>query len=453
MTAALRKPFLSLGVPNYRRYFSGQVVSLSGNWVQIVAETWLILRLTDSGVAVGLLAALQFAPMLVMGAYGGLLADRFDKRKLLMITQLGMIVPALTLFAVTATDVVAPWMVFALVLARGTVNALDNPARQSFVIEMVGPDRVVNAVSLNSVIVHCARMVGPAIAGVLIATVGVEPCFLINAASFLAMLVALRRMDAGALTSPQRAPRRPRALREGLAYVLRTPALAVPLAMMVLVGTLGFNFQVILPLLAKFTFEGGPGTYAALVVSMAAGSIVGALTAGARGRVSPALLVGASAAFGLATALAAAAPTLPLTVAALTLVGAASVTFAAGVNSTLQLEVAPDMRGRVMALYSVVFLGSTPIGGPLAGLVAQGASPRVALLLGALAALAAAAGAALFARRRVSAGAPAAPAPRSGAGHTSPGTPVRRRSRGHRSAAAGRGAGRRERRSPRARAR
>jgi MFS family permease len=258
---------------------------------------------------------------------------------------------------------------------------------------------VVNAVSLNSVIVHCARMVGPAIAGVLIATVGVEPCFLINAASFMAMLVALRRMDAAALTRPERARRRPHALRDGLAYVARTPALAVPLAMMVLVGTLGFNFQVILPLLAKFTFDGGAGTYAALVVAMGAGSVVGALTAGARGRVSPALLVGASAAFGLATLLAALAPTLPLTVAALALVGAASVTFAAGVNSTLQLEVEPEMRGRVMALYSVVFLGSTPIGGPLAGWVAQAASPRAALMLGAAAALAAAVGAAGFARR------------------------------------------------------
>ena len=400
MTAALRKPFLSLGVPNYRRYFTGQVVSLSGNWVQIVAETWLILRLTHSGVAVGLLAALQFAPMLLVGAYGGLLADRFDKRRLLMLTQLGMVVPALALFAVTVTGVVVPWMVFALVLLRGTVNALDNPARQSFVIEMVGADRVVNAVSLNSVIVHCARMVGPAIAGVLIATVGVEPCFLLNAASFVAMLIALRSMDAGALTRPERAPRRPHALRDGLAYVARTPGLAVPLAMMVLVGTLGFNFQVILPLLAKFTFDGGPGTYAALVVAMGAGSVVGALVSGARGRVSPALLVGASTAFGLGTVLAVLAPTLPLTVAALALTGAAGVTFAAGVNSTLQLEVAPDMRGRVMALYSVVFLGTTPIGAPLAGWVAQVASPRAALLLGAVAALAAAAGAAWFHLRR-----------------------------------------------------
>ncbi len=394
MTAALRKPFLSLSVPNYRRYFTGQVVSLSGNWVQIVAETWLILRLTHSGVAVGLLAALQFAPMLLMGAYGGLLADRFDKRRLLMVTQLGMIVPALGLFAVTVTGVVAPWMVFALVLARGSVNALDNPARQSFVIEMVGPDRVVNAVSLNSVIVHCARMIGPAIAGVLIATVGVEPCFVLNAASFLAMLVALQRMDPAALRSAERVPRRPRALRDGLSYVLRTPALAVPLAMMALVGTLGFNFQVILPLLARFTFHGGPDTYAAFVVAMGAGSVVGALTAGARGRVSTGLLVGASAAFGLATVLAAVAPSLALTVVALAVTGAASVTFAAGVNSTLQLEVAPEMRGRVMALYSVVFLGSTPIGGPLAGWVAQTASPRAALLVGAVAALTAAAGAA-----------------------------------------------------------
>jgi MFS family permease len=400
VTAALRKSFLSLSVPNYRRYFTGQVVSLSGNWVQIVAETWLTLRLTHSGVAVGLLAALQFAPMLIMGAYGGLLADRFDKRKLLMLTQLGMVVPALILFAVTVSGVVVPWMVFALVFVRGIINALDNPARQSFVIEMVGSDRVVNAVSLNSVIVHCARMVGPALAGILIATIGVEPCFLINAVSFLAMLVALRGMDAGALRPADRAPRRPRALREGLRYVMRTPALAVPLAMMALVGTLGFNFQVLLPLLARFTYHGGAGTYAALVVAMGAGSVVGALTAGARGRVSAGLLIGSSAAFGVFTVLAALAPTLPLTVVGLALVGAASVTFAAGVNSTLQLEVAPDMRGRVMALYSVVFLGSTPIGAPLAGWIAQVANPRVALLMGAAAALTAALGAGWLRLRR-----------------------------------------------------
>ncbi|MGI8846508.1 MAG: MFS transporter [Thermoleophilaceae bacterium] len=393
LSTAARQSFLSLRVPNYRRYFTGQVVSLSGNWVQIVAEMWLILRLTDSGVAVGLLAALQFAPMLLLGAYGGLLADRFDKRRLLMLTQAGMVVPALTLFALTVTGVVAPWMLFALVFVRGTVNALDNPARQSFVIEMVGADRVVNAVSLNSVIVHCARMVGPAIAGVLIATVGVEPCFLLNAASFAAMLGALNRMEPAELAVTDRAPRRPHALRDGIRYVATTPKLAVPLAMMALVGTLGFNFQVLLPLLARFSFDGGPGTYAALVVAMGAGSVVGALTSSARGRVSSGLLIGSSAAFGASTLLAVAAPTLSLEVIALALVGAASVTFAAGVNSTLQLEVEPAMRGRVMALYSVVFLGSTPFGAPLAGWLAQAASPRAGLALGAVAALVAAAAA------------------------------------------------------------
>ena len=390
MTAALGRSFLSLGVPNYRRYFIGQVVSLSGNWIQIVAETWLILTLTHSGVAVGLTTALQFAPILLFGAFGGLLADRFDKRRLLMLTQVAMVLPALLLWALAASGAVEPWMVFALVFARGTVNAIDNPTRQSFVIEMVGPERVVNAVSLNSVIVHCARMVGPAIAGILIATVGVELCFLLNALTFPVMVMALRRMDPGQLATPRPAGREPGALRAAMRYVAATPALAIPLAMMALVSTLAFNFQVLLPLLARFTFDGGPQSYAALVSAMGAGSIVGALVAGARGRVSTQMLIASSAAFGAFTLLAAAAPTLPLAAAALVLAGAASVTFAAGVNSTLQLEVEPAMRGRVMALYSVVFLGSTPIGGPLAGWLAQVAGPRAGLVMGAGAAVLAA---------------------------------------------------------------
>ncbi|CAN5123479.1 MFS transporter [soil metagenome] len=413
MTAALRGPgeirqgsrlsrrlFLSLGVPNYRRYFAGQIVSLSGNWIQIVAETWLILTLTHSGLAVGVTTALQFAPILLFGAFGGLLADRFDKRRLLMVTQVAMVVPAVALWALAASGAVEPWMVFALVFARGAVNAVDNPTRQSFVIEMVGPERVVNAVSLNSVIVHSARMVGPAIAGVLIATVGVEVCFLLNALTFPVMVMALRRMDPGQLVRPHPVGREAGALRAALRYVAATPALAIPLAMMALVSTLAFNFQVLLPLLARFTFDGGPESYAALVCAMGGGSVVGALVAGARGRASPAMLIGSSAAFGTFTLLAAAAPTLPLAVAALVLVGAASVTFAAGVNSTLQLEVEPAMRGRVMALYSVVFLGATPIGAPLAGWLAQTAGPRAGLLLGAAAALLAASLALAALRRR-----------------------------------------------------
>jgi MFS family permease len=265
----------------------------------------------------------------------------------------------------------------------GLVNAVDNPTRQSFVIEMVGADRVVNAVSLNSVIVQAARIVGPAVAGILIATVGVVPCFALNALTFAAMILALWRMDPSRLHAPPPAEHEPGAIRAGLRYVLRTPELLVPLALMALVGTLGFNFQVVLPLLAKFSFEAGAMTYAVLVSAMAVGSIVGALINGHRGRTGPRLIAAGSLAFGVAALLAALMPTLAFEVPALMLLGAASVTFAATINSTLQLAVAPDMRGRVMALYSVVFLGSTPIGGPLTGWLAQSYDPRIALLLAA----------------------------------------------------------------------
>jgi MFS family permease len=390
LTAAIRHSFNSLEVPNYRRYFAGQLISLSGTWMQTVAAIWVVLSLTDSGVAVGLTTALQFLPMLLIGAWGGLLADRIPKRRLLMVTQALMAIPAVGLLAVTATAVVTPWMVYLAVFAMGSVNAIDNPTRQSFVIEMVGPDRVVNAVSLNSVIVQAARIVGPALAGILIATVGVVPCFALNALTFVAMILALARMDPERLQAPPVAGRQPGAIRAGLRYVLRTPELLVPLALMGLVGTLGFNFQVVLPLLARFSFDAGAMTYATLVSAMAVGSIVGALVNGHRGRTGPRLIAGGALAFGIAALLSAVMPSLAFEVPALMLLGAASVTFAATINSTLQLAVAPEMRGRVMALYSVVFLGSTPIGAPLTGWLAQTYDPRVALLLAAASGLAAA---------------------------------------------------------------
>jgi MFS family permease len=390
LTAAIRHSFNSLEVPNYRRYFTGQLISLSGTWMQTVAAVWVVLTLTGSGVAVGLTTALQFLPMLLIGAWGGLLADRISKRRLLMTTQALMAIPAVGLFAVTATGVVAPWMVYLAVFAMGAVNAVDNPTRQSFVIEMVGPDRVVNAVSLNSVIVQAARIVGPAFAGILIATVGVVPCFALNALTFVAMILALWRMDPARLHAAPPARREPGAIRAGLRYVLDTPELLVPLALMALVGTLGFNFQVVLPLLAKFSFESGAMTYAALVSAMAVGSIVGALVNGHRGRTGPRLIAGGALAFGVAALLSAAMPSLVLEVPMLMLLGAAAVTFAAAINSTLQLAVSPEMRGRVMALYSVVFLGSTPIGGPLAGWLAQSYDPRIALLLAGISGLSAA---------------------------------------------------------------
>jgi len=402
VSAALRRSLGSLSVPNYRRYFAGQIVSLSGNWMQIVAEMWLILSLTGSGLAVGITSALQFLPLLLFGAWGGLLADRLPKRSLLTVTQTLMALPALALWALTAVGVVAPWMVFALVFTRGAINSVDNPTRQSFAIEMVGSERVVNAVSLNSVLIHSARIIGPAGAGIVIATLGVGPCFLVNALSFVAMIVALRAMDPVELRPAPVAAQGDGAVRAALRYVLRTPALAIPLAMMAVVGTLGYNFQVVLPLLARFSFDGGASTYTALAVAMAAGSVVGALATGARGRVGPGLLVAAAFGFGAVALLAAGAPTLPMEIAALVPLGAASVTFAAGINSSLQLAADPAMRGRVMALYSIVFLGSAPIGGPIAGWLSQSIDPRAALILAGAAGLAAALGArAAFNHQRV----------------------------------------------------
>jgi MFS family permease len=390
VTAAIRHSFNSLEVPNYRRYFAGQLISLSGTWMQTVAAIWVVLSLTGSGVAVGLTTALQFLPMLLIGAWGGLLADRFPKRRLLITTQALMVIPAVGLFAVTAAGVVTAWMVYLAVFAFGSLNAIDNPTRQSFVIEMVGSDRVVNAVSLNSVIVQAARIVGPAVAGILIATVGVVACFGLNALTFVAMILALRGMDPERLHAAPVAAPEPGAIRAGLRYVRRTPELLVPLALMALVGTFGFNFQVVLPLLAKFSFEAGAMTYAALVSAMAVGSIAGALINGHRGRTGPRLIAGGALAFGLSALLAAAMPSLALEIPMLALLGAAAVIFAATINSTLQLAVAPEMRGRVMALYSVVFLGSTPIGAPIAGWLAETYDPRISLLLAGIAGLSAA---------------------------------------------------------------
>jgi MFS family permease len=390
LTAAIRHSFNSLEVPNYRRYFAGQLISLSGTWMQTVAAIWVVLSLTDSGVAVGLTTALQFLPMLLIGAWGGLLADRVPKRRLLITTQALMVIPAVGLFAVTAAGVVTPWMVYLAVFTFGSLNAIDNPARQSFVIEMVGPDRVVNAVSLNSVIVQAARIVGPAVAGILIATVGVVACFGLNAFTFIAMILALRGMDPERLHAAPVANREPGAIRAGLRYVRRTPELLVPLALMALVGTFGFNFQVVLPLLAKFSFDSGAMTYASLVSAMAVGSIAGALVNGHRGRTGPRLIAGGALAFGVSALLAAAMPNLLLEIPMLALLGAAAVIFAATINSTLQLAVSSEMRGRVMALYSVVFLGSTPIGAPIAGWLAETYDPRVSLLLAGIAGLSAA---------------------------------------------------------------
>ncbi len=441
MSLALGRALSSLTVANYRRYFAGQVISITGNWMQTVAEMWLVVKLTGSGVSVGLTAGLQFLPILLFGAMGGVLADRRDKRRLLMVTQGLMAIPALTLWALTASGSVEIWMVYGLVLVRGMVTAIDNPARQAFVTEIVGPERVVNAVSLNSVIVHTARIVGPAGAGVVIALFGVGPCFFVNALSFGAMLVALRGMNPALLQTPRRALRARGQIRDAVREVLRRPELRIPLGMMVVVGTLSFNFQVLLPLFAAFTWHGTAAGYALLTSAMGMGSVGGALVASARGRVSPALLVGAAALFGVSELAAAAAPTLLVQAATLVPLGAASVTFAAGVNSSLQLGAPEALRGRVMALYSVVFLGSTPIGAPLVGWLAEAWGPRAGLVLGGAAALLAALAAQLAHRHALASADPGSPTLQTGwgsgptttsatgatNGSTSPHAPPRRR--------------------------
>ena len=292
-------------------------------------------------------------------------------------------------------------MVFALIGLRGLVLAVDNPARQSFVIEIVGPERVVNAVSLNSVLIHSARITGPAIAGVVIALGGVALCFAAQRAQLRRDARRARPDEpraaapAGAEAHPRRRP--PRAS----ATSLGTPELRTPLLLMLVLGTLGFNFQVIIPLLADRTFGGDVSAYSLLMIAMGVGSITGALTLGARTQASKdADRRRGRSASASPSLLAAAAPTLPLEMAALGLLGVCSVTFAAGINSGLQLAAAPEMRGRVMALYSIVFLGSTPIGGPITGWLGETVGPRAPLVLAGVAALAASAMAAIWWRER-----------------------------------------------------
>lgn len=390
MSGALRKTFDSLSVPNYRRYFTGQVVSLSGNWMQTVAEIWLVLSLTGSGLAVGLTTALQFLPILLLGAWGGTLADRFPKRNLMMVTQGLMMIPPVILFGVSLSGSVTPTLVYGLVLLRGFLIAIDNPARQAFVSEMVGSDRVVNAVSLNSVIVHSARIAGPAVAGILIATAGVTLCFGLNALTFVVMIVALYGMNPRTLHTAPKPDRNEAGVLKAIRHVRATPELATPLLLMAVVGTLGLNFQTLLPLLARLTFDGGPTAYAVLVSAMGVGSVIGALVTGARGLTGMRVIGISAGAFGVFTLAAATMPSLLTEVPILALVGAFSTTFAAAVNSTLQLAVSPAMRGRVMALYTVVFLGSIPIGGPLVGWISEAADPRLAMLLASVSGLAAA---------------------------------------------------------------
>jgi MFS family permease len=394
-----RTTFASLDNRNYRRYISGQSVSLIGTWMQTVAQSWLVLQLTDSGTALGLVVALQTLPVLLLGPYGGVVADRVDKRRLMIGLQAMMGALALVLGVLTITGRVTLWQVFALAFLLGLNNCFENPARQSFILEMVGPDRLRNAVSLNSVMVNVARAVGPAVAGLVIAAGGTGICFLINAVSFGAVVLSLTTLDTSALRPSRPAARAPGQLREGLRYVASTRELGVPLLMMAVVGCLAYEFQIVLPVLARQTFSGGAEVYGLMTGAMGVGAVVGGLYVAARGRTGTAAMAHSAVAFGVALAAAALAPSLPVELVALAVVGGVSVGFLSKGNSTLQLTAAPSMRGRVMALWAVAFLGSTPIGGPIAGVVSDHLGGRGGLALGAAACLLAAAMGALVQRR------------------------------------------------------
>ena len=385
---AVARIFSSLKVRNYRLYFAGQVISLSGTWMQGVAQAWLILDLTGSGTALGLVSSLQFLPVLLFGPVGGVIADRFDKRRLLYGTQVAAASLAAALGVLVATGTVEVWMVYSLAAALGFVYVVDNPARQTFIVEMVGPGDLTNAVSLNSVLVNVARVIGPGLAGVLIITVGLAPCFLINAGSYAAVVIALWLMRAEQLQPAGRTTRAPGQLRAGFRYVRSTPEVLVPLVMMAVVGTLAYEFQVVLPLLARFTFEGDAGTYGTMSLLMGCGAIIGGLATAGGGRQPATALARTAIWFGSIHLAASFAPTLTIAYLAMVVLGAASIRFLALGNAILQLAAAPEMRGRVMALWGVAFLGSTPIGGPLVGWVGEHIGPRVAMGLGGVATLA-----------------------------------------------------------------
>jgi MFS family permease len=408
-----RRTFSSLKVPNYRLYFAGQSVSLAGTWMQMTAQSWLVLTLTHSPTDVGIVLALQTLPILIFAPYGGVIADRVDKRRLMVVLQIAMGVQALALGLLTVFGAVRFWEVGVLAVILGLNNAFENSARQAFVREMVGKDELRNAITLNTVTVNAARAVGPAIGGVLIATVGIGVCFLFNAASFAAVVTSLLIMDTSKLWPSPPAARAKGQLREGVRYAAQTPTIAIPIMMMAVVGLFAYEFPVSLPVLAQQTFHGGSEAYGFMTATMGIGAVIGGLFSAAKGRTGLRPMIIASVGFGLAILVCAYSPVLGVAYAALLFVGWASVSFISIGNSTIQLSSDPSMRGRAIALWQVAFQGTTPIGGPAIGWIIAETNPRLGLAIGGVSCLAAGAGGGLLAwrLRRPAAASPAAASP------------------------------------------
>jgi len=353
--------------------------------MQRVAQDWLVLDLSNSAVALAIATSLQFLPTLLFGLWGGVLADRFNRRRLIMLTQAVSAVLAAVLAVVVLTGVVELWMVYALALCLGLVTVLDTPARQAFVTEMVGPDDYVNAQALNSTIHNAGRLVGPAIAGILIAAVDVGIAFAINAASFIAVLVGLARMDSRALRPAAPVPRARGQAMQGLRYVLSQPELRACMVLVAVVALLGQNFRVVLPLLARETFHGGPEVYGWLTSALGVGAVIGALASAARHTVTAWSMLRWTWVFAAVSAVAAAAPNLSVALAVIAGLGVANISFNTLARTLLQLGTDAAMQGRVIALHSIVFLGSTPIGGPITGWICEQWGARAGLLVAAVA--------------------------------------------------------------------
>jgi MFS family permease len=403
----VRSTFYSLNVRNFRLFFIGQLISQIGTWLTMIALTLLVLHRTNSGIAIGGLVACQFGPVLLLGAWGGLIADRSDKRRLLMVTQTLEMLQSFALASLAFMHQ-APLVAFYLTaLAGGFMLAFDNPVRRSFVPETVPDSHLQNAVSLNSALMTSARVFGPALAGLLVITTGYGWCFAIDGLSYFGVLVALQMMRPAELRTPPVTVRSKGQVRAGLHYARSVPELWVPLTMMAIVGTLTFNFAVVIPLFVEHTLHGTDTTYTLLYSVLSGGALVGALGAARRRTIDVSQLVSACAVFGVAMLIFAAAPNLAFAFPIALLVGFTSIAFMTFSTAIMQMRAVPAMRGRVLALQAIVFIGSTPIGGPILGAICDAYGARSGLLIGGVAAIGAATWGYLHWRRHLSAAGPA----------------------------------------------
>ncbi len=392
--------FRSLRVRNYRLYASGQLVSLTGTWMQRVAQDWLVLELTNSGTALGVVTALQFGPSLLLGLWGGVLADRLNKRRMLLVTQSALGVVALLLGLLDIAGVVQYWHVLVLATVLGVITALDTPVRQSFVVEMVGRHELTNAVGINSAIFNTGRILGPAVAGVMITAVGTGWAFVTNAASSLAVLAGLLMMRPDELFPSPPIARARGQLREGFRYVRARRDLVMTMALIFIFGTFGLNFAITCALMAKQVFHRGASGYGLLSTALAVGAFCGAILATRRTKRPSALfLLGMAATFSVGEIATGLMPDFAWTAIALVPTGLAMLSVTTAANANVQLGVAPTMRGRVMALYLVCFMGGTPVGAPIIGWLAGAAGPRWGLIGGGLVCLFSALGIALVLAR------------------------------------------------------